>query len=812
MHFSQRSRQLIDNSDTVRASPPFAYRHGRATIQFACAFLGFVLLLRTRAAFAQTVTLAGNHLGGGASLTTSAAPGLPLTIRIYFALRNRGELQQLLADQQNPASPRYHRWLTPSQFDRRFGRTRAEVRAVGDWLQAQGFQLGQQSLRSITATGTAVVAEAAFNTALAASPDNLRYANVSDPEIPARFGHLIGSIEGLSNTARAVPLMRIAPHNFSVLAPAAALDAADAVEGLSAIGPIPIYSNGDGVGFGPQDLYTFYDEAPLENSGTDGSGGDCIALPETSDYLSSAVSLFDTTFALPAANITEVFPDGHDPGIGPAGTETLIDVEWAHTVAPGAPITVYVGAGATALQDAIERAVSDDTCGAISISYEYCDTSSSFFTGTLDPIFAQAAAQGQSVFVASGDTGAAGIAEPAGAIGCSTGTSQNVSEMAADPNVTSVGGSEFVPDYDADDNDIGFVPETVWNDPSGSAAGASGGGASTIFSKPAYQLASTPADGARDVPDVAFAASAINPGFYLGYDSGGSAALECCVGGTSVAAPMWAGLIKLISQSYGRLGNVDQILYQLGPLGGSVGIRDVTAGNNSFNGVTGFNAVPGYDQATGWGSADITTLVNSWSIAAATPSSTPSSTPTPVPTAAPSSSPTPAPSPSPTPSPTATASSTPAPSPTPTPTPSASPVQTPAPSPSPSPTPTLAATPSPSPTPNGPPAAPTLSSASINFGEVVINSASQPRTVTITNPGFSRAPLVMSGLTVSSPFVIFTSSTTCTSGESLTPNSSCAIVIEFEPASTGTISGTLSISDNADSSPQRVSLTGVGEE
>ena len=212
--------------------------------------------------------------------------------------------------------------------------------------------------------------------------------------------------------------------------------------------------------------------------------------------------LFDSTFSLPPANITEVFPNGRDPGIGSAATEALIDIEWSHTVAPGAPIIVYVGAQAFALQDAIQQAVTANTCGAISISFEYCDVNPSFFTGTLDPMFVQAAAQGQSVFVASGDTGAAGVAEPAGEIGCGTGTSRNVSEMAADPNVTGVGGTEFIPDYDSNDNDVGSVPETAWNDLTGSLAGAGGGGASAIFSKPAFQSGSTPADGAEMFPTL----------------------------------------------------------------------------------------------------------------------------------------------------------------------------------------------------------------------------------------------------------------------------------------------------------------------
>ena len=120
----------------------------------------------------------------------------------------------------------------------------------------------------------------------------------------------------------------------------------------------------------------------------------------------------------------------------------------------------------------------------------------------------------------------------------------------------------------------------------------------------------------------------------------------------------WAGLIKLVSESNGRLGNINPRRYQLGPFGDTVGIRDVTTGNNSFNGVTGFDAVPGYDQATGWGTADVTTLLDSWDVdlPTPTPSPTPSARPSPTPSATPSPTPTAPPSPAHTPSPTPTPS------------------------------------------------------------------------------------------------------------------------------------------------------------
>ena len=226
---------------------------------------------------------------------------------------------------------------------------------------------------------------------------------------------------------------------------------------------------------------------------------------------------------------------------------------------------------------------------------------------------------------------------------CSKGV-PNVNEMAADPKVTSVGGTEFIPNWDADGNDVGFVAEHAWNDNNlAGAAGtnsATGGGKSQVFtSKPSWQKGEgVPNDGVRDVPDVAMVASRINPGFFLTIDNDftnpPSDELQATQdGGTSVAAPMWAGISRIIQQMTGsRLGNMDPRIYQLANKGlAANGFRDVVTGNNNYitctvtppsNGtcppsdevsIPGYSAGPGYDLTTGWGSVDITTFANAYS-------------------------------------------------------------------------------------------------------------------------------------------------------------------------------------------------------
>jgi len=790
---------------------------------FGAIVIAALAIVVARPAAAQTVALAGNRPAAlAAALTARADASTPLTVRVTFVLRNRPELMRLLVDQQNPASPHYDRWLTPAAFAARFGRTPAEVSAVSEWLSTQGFQIVSASAQEITSHAAVADAESAFGTTIGASPDGTLYAIQSDPRIPNRFAGLIASIEGLDNLRHSTPLT-IHPGRSSRIAqaaPAAANSPAPAAERISPGAPrdagpvnargaqggielasVTNYNGGQGLAFGPHDLWTFYDETPLLNAGTNGGSGDCVAVIEDTDYLSSAVTLFDTNFSLPAASVTRILADGSNPGRNGDEIEALLDIEWAHAVAPGAAVNVYIGNSATAtidpLVDALARAVKDNTCGAISVSYGFCGASNSFYNSTLDSIFVQAAAQGQSIFISSGDQGAAGLVLNGAGTACIVGTTPNVNEMAADPNVTGVGGTQFTPNFDPSGNDLGSTAESVWDD----SSGASGGGKSAIFRKPTYQNSVTPADSARDLPDVAMGASPISPGFYWGDDASGTAVMSCCIGGTSIAAPMWAGVAKLVAQSGGgRVGNLDQRIYQLGALGNSIlsGLRDVTSGNNTFNRVTGFSAVNGYDQSTGWGSADMANFVAAYPISSSTP--TPTATATPTPTATPTRTPTPTPTPTRTPTPT--------PTPTHTPTPTATPTITPTPTSTPTPTPT--ATPTPAPTPTSGPA--NATPRTIFFGRHKVGTLSVTRMVAIANPLKNTGTIIIGSLALSSgEFVIDPTRTTCVSGLNVPRGRRCHIGVKFAPTQTGALSGALTINDNSSNGPHQVQLQAIGK-
>jgi kumamolisin len=540
------------------------------------------------------VTILGNHPDEAAELTGGeVAADRQLRITITLALRNRDQLEELIAQQQDPSSSQYHRWLTPEEFSDRFGPTADDRAAIERWLTSRG--LSVESVvgpgREVAAAAAAATVEKTFAVKIATSADGATFANLNDPEVPASVAPLIGSIRGLGNTLRF----------RNNLVTAAAKVSPQATEGGT-------------TAFGPKDLWTFYDETGLNSAGTTGAGADCIALVETADFDDDAVALFNGTFGLPAITASRVLADGVNPGMGSpnARFESDLDVEYAHTAAPGAPITAYLGAGANATLDALARAVGDNTCGAISLSFEFCGAGPAFFSGTLDPILAQAEAQGQAVFAATGDEGAAGL--KATSSGCVVASgAPRVSELAADPHVTAVGGTQFTPTFDSSGNDVGYATESVWHDKASipkSQRGAGGGGRSSVFAKPSFQSGVFPKDKRRDVPDIALGASLLHPGFFIAVGTPGQLAIA---GGTSVGTPVWAGVSALAAQRAGttRVGNINTKLYTLGPLNNtaSSGLHDVTSGNNSFNGVPGFKAKPGYDGATGWGTPDIGILV-----------------------------------------------------------------------------------------------------------------------------------------------------------------------------------------------------------
>jgi subtilase family serine protease len=395
--------------------------------------------------------------------------------------------------------------------------------------------------------------------------------------------------------------------------------------------------------FGPPDIWTYANERPLLDAGMDGRG-QCIAALEGSDVDQASLALFNTIFGLPSfvagQNYDTVYPDGpigvEPPANGrvsqPYG-EALVDIEYSHGIAPGAEIVLYAGnhagLGTQGLVDTLKAATSDNRCGAIAISWAQCGKPKSFFK-MLDRSFARGAAQGQSIFVATGDVG---VAAPTlfdrRTGGCQVPTKPGIEENAGSPNVTAVGATEILSaQYDQAGNDsgVGVPAEQVWFfDIAHVLKSASTGGVSAVFKKPKFQKGvKRPKFKKRGVPDICLGGGTpARPGYWecldLGLYQTGVATHPVCSlgGGTSIVPPQWAGILAILQQKKGaRYGNIDPALYAMAEANvanlAAVGIRDVTVGNNGYYPLPGYEAGPGYDLASGWGSVDINQFVTSF--------------------------------------------------------------------------------------------------------------------------------------------------------------------------------------------------------
>ncbi len=322
---------------------------------------------------------------------------------------------------------------------------------------------------------------------------------------------------------------------------------------------------------------------------------------------------------------------GRNPGAnGGAQVEADLDVEWAGAVARNATL-IYVYAAN--VDTAVQAAINQNLAPVISMSFGLCEqenTSVLFERGLAQ----QANAQGITWLAASGDSGAGGCE----AQGLHPQATRGIGVQAPSsfPEVTSVGGTQF----DDSNGDYwnpangptnasakSYIPEAGWNETDLFGLLASGGGASRLFGKPAWQAGpGVPADNARDVPDVSLAASGAN-GYYV--ISGGAAFI---ISGTSASTPSLAGVVSLLNHflqansiiEQPGLGNINPTLYRLAQTTPSA-FHDVMSGNNIVpcqqaspncpSGFFGFQAGAGYDQVTGLGSVDVNQLVSQWNTA-----------------------------------------------------------------------------------------------------------------------------------------------------------------------------------------------------
>jgi pseudomonalisin len=522
--------------------------------------------------------------------------------RIVLVLKpdatQQAALDALVQQQQDPKSPLYHAWLTPESYAEHFGVSNADIEQVESWLDRNGFQLDEvpASRRAVIFSGTAAQVEAAFQTTLRTYwiGGETHIANAADPSVPAALATVIEGVASLHDVFSA-------PQHRSA----------------------PAFTTGGAHYLSPADFATIYDANSLYNQAYDGSG-ETIAIAGRADISLPDVRSFRSKFGLPAKDPVVVLA-GADPGSSSGGDvdESMLDVEWSGAVAKKATIN-FVTSASTATSDGVflsaQYIVNHNLAPVMSVSYGLCEAAlGASGNSFLNALWQQAAAQGIAVLVSAGDSGAAGC-DASGATKAAQG--RGVNGICSTPYSTCVGGTEFNDtanpgQYWSSSNSgsgnsaLGYIPENAWNESGSSGLWSTGGGVSTVYAKPAWQTGvGVPADGKRDVPDVALTAAGHDA--YLVEMSGGLYAFS----GTSASSPSFAGLLALVEQKEAaRLGNANPQLYKLATAqraGGTAAFHDVTAGNNSVPGVTGFTAGAGYDQTTGLGSVDAENLVTAW--------------------------------------------------------------------------------------------------------------------------------------------------------------------------------------------------------
>jgi Pro-kumamolisin, activation domain/Abnormal spindle-like microcephaly-assoc'd, ASPM-SPD-2-Hydin/HYDIN/CFA65/VesB-like, Ig-like domain len=843
------------------------------------------------------VTLGGNTRpeANAANDRGQVAADFPMEHMLLQLRRSPGQqraFEKYLAELSDPKSPNYHRWLTARQVGEKYGLAAQDLAAITGWLKSHGFTVNKvySAGTVIDFSGTAGEVREAFHTAIHHLMVNGKphIANMSDPEIPAALAPAVAGVVSLNDfmpRPMNVPRPKYTDSNGNYSVVPADLAVIYNLNPLYAAGysgqnqTIAIIQDSDVFNY-PGDWNTFRTTFGLASAYPNGSlsqihPGGCTD--------PGVISGTDGEAAIDVEWSSAAAPNAAIELASCADTSTtfggFIAVQNLLSATPPAIMSISFGE-------------SESYLGA---------TANAF----IDSLYQQAAAEGVSVFVSAGDQGAAvsdysaSYATHGVDVSGFASTPYNVAVGGTDFGDTYAGttGTYWSPTNTSDYGSArSYVPEIPWNNSCASeliasylgypatygssglcnsgyylqVVGGSGGpsacatgspvsagvvgGSCAGYPKPAWQsVVGNPSDGVRDLPDVSlFAASGIWGHFYVVcYSDTASGGSSCSgapdtwsgFGGTSVAAPIMAGIQALVNQYTGaRQGNPDPVYYSLADteygaggssacdstLGnaasGSCIFYDVTQGdmdvpcvgttncytpsgtygvlstsNSSFQ--PAFPATTGWDFATGIGT------VNAYNLVMAFP--TTSLTPTPTATAAPTETPTPTAAPTPTPTGTGpTPTPTPTGASTPTPTPTVAVTSTPTGTgPTPTPTPTAAPTSTPTPLPIALHLRPTK----VNFGKVAFQmtgATSKVRLVSVLNPAKQGATATLGTPIVSSGFAIDSPTTTC--GATLAAGAKCTIGVTFTPQSSGPAFGALTLPDDTGVGAQTVMLDGEG--
>lgn len=501
------------------------------------------------------------------------ATATQLDLTVALPLRNQSDLKILLQRLYDPKDALYGKYLTPTEFTANYGPTQSDYNAVKNYFISKGYAIGKsdenRTLLKVSAPVAKIENSLQVNLNTYTKKNKSFYAPDTNPELPSLIATKVIGIIGLDNSV-------INRHHNRMLIN----------KTKTAQSPL---QNGTGPGnaFSPNDIRKAYNLTTIPTTGK----GQVVALAELDGYTTSDILTYQQYFNLPAIPLENVLVDGFD-GVPSGGSdsgsgEVTLDIEMVLAVAQGLEkIIVYEGPNDSnnGLLSVYQKIADDNRAKQISTSIGNPEREiGKVALDAENQIFMQMAAQGQTLFAASGDNGA---------YDTPSGNSLNVDDPASNPYVVGVGGTSLI--LDASQN---YSSESVWNDGLASR-GAGGGGVSVIWPIPSYQIgvpgiASTRF---RNVPDVALNSDP-DTGYSVYYD--GQWQEE---GGTSAAAPLWAAYLALVNEQRvldGKavMGHMLPRLYALEATSSYLDdFHDITQGNNFH-----YRAGPGYDNATGLG-------------------------------------------------------------------------------------------------------------------------------------------------------------------------------------------------------------------
>ena len=530
----------------------------------------------------------------------------PVAFEIYIPIQQRAQLEKDLDAMHDPGSPSYHKWLTPDQFQARYGASKEQLKAIQDELSVAGLDAKVVSGHRLHVTGPGNMVEQALGTSLEtgtfASGRKVFVAKQAVTTTPAMTA--VGAkVVGLSGRI----MMRTHARRMAL--------------------PDNRYATYGGYWF--DDLKQAYRyPSYIGNTGK----GTTIATLTDGAYIPSDLVKYFAHEKLTLPNISEVQVAGGSP-VSDDSFETMLDLEQAGGMAPGAKIVHYniPDLSDNSIIDGLSQILTENKADVVSMSFgeaelfytaEYNDgIDFTFIPQIYDDLFAQGNAQGITFGASSGDSGAL-AAVPAI---CFTGVANcghaipSVNFPASSPHVTAVGGTNLITVNDGTTKDSAYVGEEAFGDPLAedifygtSAVGSywgSGGGDSILFHKPSFQkLVKTGNDKVRTVPDIAFHMGGCPDGVLGTCNPDDSFDYEVFNGlyygaiGTSAGAPDLAGLAALAIEREGRrMGNVNYRLYQIASIqNAGLPVKAFHHGIPGFNGKYFGSAAP-YNRVTGNG-------------------------------------------------------------------------------------------------------------------------------------------------------------------------------------------------------------------